>query len=81
MPQMTPRGQRPPLATPLVKNPQNEPPRSKTPRIYPRGQNPQIYPLDQKSLKWPPVVKDPIPQQLGDKAYCMVCGWFSAIIR
>ena len=33
MPKMTSRGQRPPFGTPLVKNPQNEPLRSKTPTI------------------------------------------------
>ena len=68
MPKMTSRGQRPPFRTPLVKNPQNEPPRSKTPTINPRGQNHPNLPLDQKSPNDPrgqkppkltPLVKNP----------------------
>ena len=68
MPKMTSRGQRPPFGTPLVKNPQNKPPRSKIPTIYPEVKTPQMYPLTknpqmtprgQKPPKLTPLVKNP----------------------
>jgi len=69
---MISRGQRPPFGTPLVKNPQNEPPWSKISIINCRGQNHPNLPLDEKSPnyrrgqktpKLTPLVKNPLGQK------------------
>ena len=67
MPKMTSRGQRPPFGTPLVKNPQNEPPRSINPQFTPKVKTPKFtsltknHPNDhhgQKPPKLTPFVKN-----------------------
>jgi len=52
-------GQRPLFGTPLVKNPQNEPPRSKIPIINCRGQNYPNLPFYQKSPNYRRAQKPP----------------------